>query len=77
MLFRSVEGPITSVYRWHDGVETSAEWRCTCKTLPDLRDRCLTAIVAGHDYEIPQIVIAELSASDAYAAWVRASVSGA
>ena len=70
-----VEGPITSMYRWRDAVETAEEWRCVCKTAADRQQACVAAILAVHDYTTPQITVTELSASAAYVAWVRESVA--
>lgn len=70
-----VEGPITSIYRWQGGVETAEEWRCGCKTSPAGRDACLAAISRLHGYETPELIVSDVAASAAYAAWVRASVA--
>lgn len=72
-----VDGPLTSIYRWQGAVEVAEEWRATCKTTPPLESTCAAAIAAGHDYETPQITVANLTAAPAYAAWVRDSVCGA
>lgn len=70
-----VDGPLTSVFHWQGRVETQAEWRCTCKTTADRREACIAAIVAGHEYETPQVVASGIDCEPAYAAWVRRSVS--
>ena len=69
-----VDGPITSTYRWRGAVETAAEWRCICKTTPARAGDCRAALVAGHSYELPEIVESRVEAAPAYAAWVRESV---
>jgi periplasmic divalent cation tolerance protein len=69
-----VEGPIASTYRWQGDVERAEEFRCTCKTSPERMHECIAAIERDHPYETPEILVATLSASAAYAAWVRASV---
>jgi periplasmic divalent cation tolerance protein len=70
-----VEGPVRSTYRWRDAVETAEEFRCTCKTARERAEDCMEAICASHDYETPELILALVSASAAYAAWVRASVA--
>jgi periplasmic divalent cation tolerance protein len=70
-----VEGPITSIYRWQGAVETAAEWRCVSKTVADRERECVAAILAGHDYATPQIIVTALAGSAAYVAWVRESVA--
>jgi periplasmic divalent cation tolerance protein len=69
-----VDGPVRSIYRWRDAVEAAVEFRCTCKTTRDVADACIEAISRGHDYETPEVIVAVVSASAAYAAWVRESV---
>jgi periplasmic divalent cation tolerance protein len=69
-----VDGPIRSTYRWQDAVETAEEWRCTCKTAAAREAACVAAIVLGHDYDTPEVIVAHVGASAAYAEWVRASV---
>jgi periplasmic divalent cation tolerance protein len=69
-----VDGPVTSLYRWQGALETAEEWRCTCKTLPAARDACVAAILAGHPYDTPQLVIASVGATSNYAAWARQQV---
>jgi periplasmic divalent cation tolerance protein len=70
-----VEGPITSLYRWQGTVETAVEWRCACKTTGEREAECVAAIVAAHEYDTPQIAVARLAGSPAYAAWIRESVT--
>ena len=69
-----VDGPITSMYRWQEGVETAEEWRCTCKTTPAGQDACVAAILADHPYETPELTITPAGATAAYAAWAAGSV---
>lgn len=70
-----VEGPIMSTYAWQGAIETAEEWRCTGKTTRGRRDACLTAIEQLHDYDTPQLIVTDVEASPAYAAWVRESVA--
>jgi periplasmic divalent cation tolerance protein len=72
-----IDGPVASTYVWRGAVETADEWRCTCKTTPGRADACRTAIVVGHPYELPEIVISTVIAAATYAAWVRESVGEA
>lgn len=69
-----VEGPILSTYAWKGAVERDDEWQCVCKTTHAVREACVAAIVAGHPYETPQIVVIPAEASPAYAAWVADTV---
>lgn len=70
-----IDGPITSVYRWQGTVETGEEYRCTCKTSPERAAACAAAILAGHPYENPELIVVAASAPAPYADWVQASVT--
>ena len=71
-----VDGPLRSTYAWGGAIESADEWRCTCKTTSSGAAACLRGIAAVHDYETPELVVAPVSASPAYAAWVRGHVDG-
>lgn len=70
-----VDGPVTSSYRWQGIVESAAEWRCTLKTTAARSAACVAAVAAEHPYENPELLVAEVVAAPAYAAWVRESVA--
>lgn len=72
-----VDGPVASTYAWQGQMETATEWRCSCKTTAARSVACAAAIREGHPYQTPEIVTAAVTASEAYAAWVRESVSEA
>ena len=66
-----IDGPITSIYRWNDQIETSQEWRLTAKSRRDLFERVEGAIREMHPYEVPQILAVPIAAgSSAYLAWL-------
>jgi periplasmic divalent cation tolerance protein len=69
-----VDGPVTSTYVWQGRIERAEEWRCGCKTTEAAAAGCVAAILAGHAYETPQVVVVPVQATAAYAAWVRAAV---
>lgn len=71
-----VDGPVRSVYRWNGRVETVEEFRCTCKTTAERAQACVAAIEHGHDYKTPEIILSPVTATPAYASWVRVSVAG-
>ena len=70
-----IDGPVCSTYIWKGRPETATEWRCTCKTTAARSAAFAAAIAAGHAYETPEIIVAPITASTAYAAWVAASVA--
>ena len=66
----NVHGPMISTFRWKGQVEHEAERQVVIKTtrarLPELGAR----LRALHPYEVPELVVLEGNASDAYGAWV-------
>ncbi|MCL4166251.1 UNVERIFIED_CONTAM: hypothetical protein GTU68_026008 [Idotea baltica] len=67
-----IEGPITSVYRWQNKVETATEFRCLIKTTTARYPDVAAAILQLHSYEQPQITAIAISNIDGgYADWVR------
>jgi periplasmic divalent cation tolerance protein len=68
-----IEGRIRSVYRWKGEVQDEEEVRVTLKLPREVLDRCRERIEFLHPYEVPEIVVLEASAADAYARWVRES----
>ena len=69
-----IDGPITSTYWWQGAVERADEWRLVGKTTGAARGACIAAIVGGHAYETPQVVVVPIEASAAYAAWIAGAV---
>lgn len=67
---------MTSIYRWHDGIEEDGEQlliiKSTTERLEDLRDNLL----ARHPYEVPEfIVIAPEDVAGPYMSWLVESVT--
>lgn len=71
-----IDGPVHSTYRWRGDVDRAEEFRCTCKTSPERAEDCIEAIMRRHEYETPELLQAVVATTAAYAAWVRASVTG-
>ena len=66
--------PMTSVYRWREGIEEETERQLVIKTtharLADLWDR----LRALHPYDVPEFVaLPVVEGSEAYLRWVRES----
>ena len=68
-----IDAGITSVYRWEGRVCEEAEWRLVIKTVPDRLPALEAYLREHHPYELPQLVVARLRGSDAYARWVASS----
>jgi periplasmic divalent cation tolerance protein len=67
-----VDGPLTSVYRWKETVETGLEWRLTFKTHPDRLEPLARWLQKTHPYKVPEWIawpVAETS--EDYGEWIR------
>lgn len=69
-----ISGPIESVYRWQGTLHRDAEWQCTIKSSPRAKQKLLEFIQTYHAYEVPQLLIATVEASQSYAEWVEREV---
>jgi periplasmic divalent cation tolerance protein len=68
-----ISGPITSVYRWQDAIETATEWLCTIKTIESNYPQVETTIRQLHTYDEPEIIaVAIVAGSASYLEWLRA-----
>ncbi|MCL4207749.1 MAG: divalent cation tolerance protein CutA [Pirellulaceae bacterium] len=67
-----ISGPITSVYRWQDTVETASEWLCTIKTIDTNYPQVESTIRQLHTYDEPEIIALPIVAGSAtYLEWLR------
>jgi len=65
--------PMASVYRWQGKVEQDREQQMVIKTAQD-RVRALQARLRElHPYELPEFLVLDATASEAYFAWVGES----
>ena len=66
----NVHGPMVSVYRWKGAIERDGERQLVIKStrerLADLQRRLREL----HPYELPEFIVLEAGASDAYGQWV-------
>jgi periplasmic divalent cation tolerance protein len=70
-----IEQGLASLYRWKGELCEAREVRLVIKTLPG-RGPALQALFAKHHpYELAQFTAVPMTASQAYADWVRAEVS--
>ena len=62
---------LTSVYRWKDAVEESAEWLLVIKSRRNLFERLRAEIVKLHSYEVPEIIaLPVVDGAESYLAWI-------
>jgi len=67
---------VTSIYRWKDKVEESAEVQVILKTSAESASRAMARVAELHPYEVPGIIEVEpSSAGIPYASWIRESLS--
>lgn len=70
-------GPVTSRYWWGGEISEAREWLVVCKTVPARVDTVVDAIRARHPYDVPEIVVGEITGGlTAYLDWVDAETSG-
>jgi periplasmic divalent cation tolerance protein len=55
-----IEGPITSVFRWHGEVHTEHEWRVEIETTAEKANAVVEHIRANHGIEVPEVVISDI-----------------
>ena len=67
-----VEQGLMSLYRWKGELCEEPEVRLVIKTLPGCEAALLALFAEHHPYEVPQFLVAPMSASPAYAQWARA-----
>lgn len=61
----------SSVYRWNDGVEESSEYYLSIKAPVARMPEIIAWLERQHPYDIPEIVVLEAQAAEAYAGWVQ------
>ncbi|GHA92350.1 MULTISPECIES: divalent-cation tolerance protein CutA [Streptomyces] len=73
-----ISAPVTSVYRWHNAIETSQEWQVLFKTTARRYDELEAHLVAAHDYDTPEIIATPIVRGSArYLGWVTAETAAA
>src|SRR5215510_833878 len=55
-----IEGPVTSVFRWHGEVHTETEWRVEIETTAEQVSAVVEHIKANHGVEVPEVVVNDL-----------------
>lgn len=66
-----IVGPITSVYRWENEVQTDQEWRVEIKTAADRVAALVDYIKSHHSYDVPEIVATPIQGgSTEYLQWL-------
>ncbi len=66
----NAHGPMKSTYQWKGQVEVEPERQVVIKTTRARLAALETRLRALHPYEVPEIVVIDAAASDAYGSWV-------
>jgi periplasmic divalent cation tolerance protein len=66
----NVHGPMHSTYRWKGSVERESERQLVVKTSRSRLSDVERRLRELHPYELPEFVMLEGTASDAYGTWV-------
>ena len=70
----NVHAPMTSTYRWQGGVEVERERQVVIKTTPGLLAALEARLRSLHPYDLPEFIVIDASAGDAYAKWASGAV---
>jgi periplasmic divalent cation tolerance protein len=65
-----IEGPLESHYRWEGSLHCDPEWRCVIKTTIATQEALFSRLQELHPYQLPQILVIQATASDAYGSWL-------
>jgi periplasmic divalent cation tolerance protein len=71
----NVHASMISTYRWTDTVEVEPERQLVIKTTRARLAELEIRLRALHPYELPEFVVIEASASEAYDRWVHGSTA--
>ncbi len=66
--------PMTSYYRWKGAIEEDREQQLVMKTTPERVDALGARLRELHPYELPEFIVLDARASEAYGKWVGESV---
>jgi periplasmic divalent cation tolerance protein len=71
----NIVGPIESIYRWRDAIETSPEFLLLVKTTDAQANAVRDIIKELHSYELPECIEVSIDAgSPEYLAWLREAI---
>jgi periplasmic divalent cation tolerance protein len=70
-----IDQGVTSLYRWEGRMCEEPELRLVIKTLPSCRTALESLFSEHHPYDVPQFLAVTMQGSEAYAKWVRESVT--
>jgi periplasmic divalent cation tolerance protein len=66
----NIHGPMTSTYRWQGKIEVDSERQVMIKTTREKLGALEARLRELHPYELPEFVVLDASAGDAYGVWI-------
>jgi len=66
----NVHVPMTSTYRWQGTIEVEAERQVVIKTMRANLTALEVRLRALHPYDVPEFIVLDAIANDAYGAWI-------
>ena len=66
----NVHQPMTSIYRWQGKIEVDSERQVVIKTTRERLSALEARLRELHPYELPEFIVLDGSAGDAYGAWM-------
>lgn len=69
-----IDADVRSRYHWQGAIARDTECRCTLKTSVSRAEACAAGILKIHPYDTPELTVATVMATEAYAAWIDATV---
>lgn len=74
----SINGPVTSIYRWRGSISETLEWVLHLKTTAERLAELEALIAAHHSYELPCILVLPIEGGEArYLRWLEGESDGA
>ena len=71
-----IGGPVTSIYRWREQVESAEEFVCNIKTSAKMFAEVENKIRESHNYDEPEIILIKIdSGSQSYLDWVKLNLA--
>ena len=71
----NIVGPMESVYRWKETIESAEEFLCLIKTTAAALNKVQAAIKELHSYELPECVVLPIeSGTEEYLGWIGENV---
>jgi len=67
--------PVHSMYHWEGEIESAHEVQMLLKTAPLRLDELRRIIDELHSYDVPEFVVLDADAGDAYARWIGDTVT--